>query len=443
MKKLISLFMASMMCVSLFTGCGEQKKDTADSKSMTDTGKQNTDVQKAAKLTWMHHFNEEGAMKWMKIGTDNFIKTNPKVSFDIVTVSGGEYTQLLRTKMASGDMPDIYMIDNINSSKEFIDAGYAVDLSGQAFIKNNIMESALAGATLNGKIWCEPIDTNGFGVTYNKDVFAKAGIKEVPKTYKEFMNACEKIKQSGVTPIGAAYKDGWPIGCDIYADVIQTAVKYDPNWKLDIESGKAKWSEDKGKFKEALTRMGERFAYINNDPFGTDWNKATEMLATGKVAMIINGTWTVDAARSKKSDVNLGLFAFPWSDNAADNKFPLKATGGIAVNAKSPNKEMAVKVLEYFSSQEMGKVFQDNKKAISVIKGLKIDFDPAFADIEAYIKANNTVNFSAHNPDFVADEYNKLHESIITKFLMDKNRDVDKYMKMADDETAKIASAKK
>ena len=38
-------------------------------------------------------------------------------------------------------------------------------------------------------------------IFYNKDMFAKAGITTLPKTYTEFEAACEKLKAAGFTPM--------------------------------------------------------------------------------------------------------------------------------------------------------------------------------------------------------------------------------------------------
>jgi raffinose/stachyose/melibiose transport system substrate-binding protein len=427
-------FTAGIICILVllgsFTGCSNMKV------WMSNDGVQH--VKKQTKLTWMHHFSEEGAIKWIDIGTDVFSLTRDGIVFDIVAVNGSDYVQLLRTKLASGDMPDIFMTDHIIILKEFIDAGYVLNLTNQSFIRKNIKDTAIPGATMYGKIWCEPIDTTMQGVIYNREVFQKAGVRQVPGTYKEFLEACKAIRKIGITPIGAPYGDTWTIRNDFNSDMIQSAMKFDPGWMLDIAEGRATWAENKAGFREALLRFGERSEFINRDPFNADWNEVTAWLADGAVGMVLNGTWTIDAVRSKGSIAKLGFFPFPWSDISAAVKMPVKTTGGIAINAKSPNRDMAIQVLDFFSRPEVGNLFQKSKKSISAIKGLEVNFEPAFDEIKGYMDAGRTVDYSTYFQDFTEDEFNKLLDDILTEFLLDSGRDVDRYIALLDEETRRL-----
>ena len=63
----------------------------------------------------------------------------------------------------------------------------------------------------DGKIWGIPWYAVQQPITYNKTMFAKAGLdpENPPSTWAEFMNACEKLKSIGVTPYGLGTKDAW------------------------------------------------------------------------------------------------------------------------------------------------------------------------------------------------------------------------------------------
>ena len=57
---------------------------------------------------------------------------------------------------------------------------------------------AARAASHDGKLYGVPYSVPMMGVFYNTDIFAAQGI-EVPKTYKEFVAACEKLKAAGIT----------------------------------------------------------------------------------------------------------------------------------------------------------------------------------------------------------------------------------------------------
>lgn len=432
MKKVLSLTAAVVLLAGVISGCGSSSDDKKTEGSAAPASTQTTD--KPITLTWVHHFGEEGARKWIDLGIQEFKKKNPNINVEVTATDGGNYKTFLTTKVAANDVPDIFMIDEIPAYQEIIDAGYATDLTGQPFL-SNISEQYLNGVkSEDGKIWALPIDTNGGGVTYNKDAFAKAGIKEVPKTYSEFLADCEKLKAAGIIPIAAGYKDNWTINWDINPDLLVTGVNSDPNWIKDIEAGKATFADNKGHIKEVLQRFVQRLPYVNDDPMGTNWDKVQELLGSGKAAMVINGTWTVDGAKSKNPDANIGLFAFPSTENPDDAKFAMKSTGGIVVNPKSENKEAAMKLLESFSTPEVGKIFQDNKKGISVIKGLKPDFDPTYVELDTnYLKPGKTFDWSNFSPNFVSTELGNAFTDAITSLILDKNHDVDQCIKTLDE----------
>ena len=204
------------------------------------------------------------------------------------------------------------------------------------------------------------------------------------------------------------------------------------NWFAEIEAGRTTFAEDRIHFKAILERFGERLKYVTK-PFETDWNQAQLLLAEGKAGMIINGTWTVDGVKSKNPASNLGLFAFPYSDDPQDAKFGLKSTGGIVVNPKSPNRAAALQTLDLFASKEMGTIFQKNKKALSVIKGLPNDFDPTYVDLdETYIQKDKTYDWSDLSTDFVNQDLQKVFVDALTKFVLDHNHNARECMQELD-----------
>ncbi|MFD0693081.1 ABC transporter substrate-binding protein [Paenibacillus sp. GCM10027628] len=403
------------------------------SKSSTLMPLQGSNTTKPQALTWIHHFDEEGARKWLDTGTQLFAKKHPEYSFGLMGVDGGTYMSLLRTRAISDNMPDIYMLDSIDYAKDLIHSGFAMDLTGQPFL-SQIDEKYLNGVkTADGKIWALPIDVNGVGVIYNKDAFAKAGIRAVPTTWPAFLEACAKLRNAGIVPIAAGYKDSWTLLWDIAGDLMANQFVSGENWISNVETGKTSFANDQVHFKDVLKRFGERLAYINDKPFETDWNQAQQMLAEGKAGMILNGTWTVDGVKSKNPAANLGLFAFPYSDNPEDAKFGLKSTGGIVINPKSPHKEAALQMLELFASQEMGNVFQKDKKALSVIKGLPTDFDPTYVELDQqYIKTDKVYDWSPYTSDFTNQDLLRTYVDALTKFVIDKTHNVDRCIEELD-----------
>ncbi|MEK0316715.1 ABC transporter substrate-binding protein [Cohnella sp. 56] len=388
--------------------------------------------EQAVKLTWYHHFREEGARKWLEIGTRNYMEAHPNVTIEVISEDGNTYPYTLHSLAAVERMPDIYMSDNIQTLQEFIDAGYAMDMTASPAL-TGIPPNLLGGVEdKDGRAWAVPFDRNGVGVFYNRGAFAKAGIRSIPQTWDDFLAACRKLEQAGIQPIAAGYQDMWTLNLDIQPDMIASGIG-EPSWLEDVEAGRASFAEDRGNFKGVLRRLAERFPYTGANPFGTSWNEALELLSDGGAAMILNGSWTVDGVRSFKPEADIGMFAFPSTDDAAASKFALKTTGGFVVNPKSRHADEAISLVRYFTSAEMAKVMQDNKKGISISPDAKPDFDPAYEELDRdYIRTGRVLDYSSFYPEFVNVELVAAFRNELIALLGDPKHDVDKCIAQLD-----------
>ena len=63
--------------------------------------------------------------------------------------------------------------------------------------------------TIDGKIYGQPVNMEGYGFAYNKKLFEKAGITELPKTFSELEAAAKKLKAAGITPFSVGYAEWW------------------------------------------------------------------------------------------------------------------------------------------------------------------------------------------------------------------------------------------
>ncbi|TYP79872.1 ABC transporter substrate-binding protein [Paenibacillus methanolicus] len=385
-------------------------------------------------LLWLHHFDEAGSQAWIDSGIRQFQEKHPNVTVTALPLDGGDYMSLLRMRIASGEMPDLYMLDHLYGAQDIIEAGFAAELTGRASLRQVEPRYLKGASTQDGRVWMLPIDANGLGVTYNKEVFAKAGIKRLPKTWNEFLALCERLKENGVTPIAAGYKDTWTLFWDLAADMVPSALLQDPLLVEKLSDGTKTFEASSKSLAPPLRRLAERFAYVNAHPFETSWDEARTMVAEGKAAMIVGGTWSVDGVRSVNSDVSLGLFPLPYSDDPDDAQFPMKATGGIAVNPLSPHADLALELLDWFAMPEMGDSLQRNKRGVSVLKGVEQGFDPAIAELNRrYIETNRTVDWSGVQTGFTNQQLGRAFSVAVADFLIDPGRGVDALFRGLDD----------
>ncbi len=185
-----------------------------------------------------------------------------------------------------------------------------------------------------GSIKNMPYQPSAFVTMYNKDLFNKAGITSLPKTWDEFMSVCEKLMKVGVTPITVddaymaaffGYNMDRMVGME---ETLRMVRENDFTGPQVLEFGKI-WEE--------MAKKGyiSKKAASNIYPSGQ-----VEEIATGKVAMYLNGTWLPNEIKGNAPDMNWGAFAWPAisakGDGVEANNYGAQSFG-INKNTKYPD----------------------------------------------------------------------------------------------------------
>lgn len=443
MKKYTKLFataIALVLLVTMFAGCTKSSETTDESTAANDEATEEVAASdEEVTLTMMHNLSEEGSAKWLDAVIEVYEEEHPNVNIETEVLSSEDYYTLLRSRISADDVPDLFFIVSLAKNAEIIEEGLCVDLSQYEWLEQNMQQSAIDAATTeDGQVPLLSCTTTAMLVTYNKDVFEAAGV-EVPTTYSEFLDVCQKIKDAGYAPIIAGYQEPWVIYSDEQCDSIITTIRNDKNNRLDLAAGTTTWTEDKAKFSEVLQRWADRWEYYNDDPFGTDWNTAQSMLATGEGGMIINGSWTMGGVKVINPDANLGTFALPLTENPEETLLPVRASAsGFAAYSGSEHVDEAVAFLELLSTPEMGAVMQNTKGEISTSKGVEVAEDSELYEIIEYINKGKTFDFSGYDELFASDELQNATTDCVTEFLMSEEKDVQKCLENLDEAFARI-----
>src|SRR6188472_672026 len=152
---------------------------------------------------------------------------HPNVSIEVETHPGGtEGDNLVKTRLATGDMPDLFYYNSGSLLQALNPADTLVDLSGEPFVAN-LQESYLPTVSANGKVVGVPTEGSlGGGILYNRTIYSDLGLS-VPKTWAEFAANNDKIKADGkAAAVCATFADTWTSQLFVLADYynVQTAV---------------------------------------------------------------------------------------------------------------------------------------------------------------------------------------------------------------------------
>lgn len=325
-KKMISLMMTVAMGTVMISGATVVKADS--------------DEKETVKLAvW-----SSGAVDNFQKGTDEFNKRQDKINF-VVEMQSGDYSQYLGAKVASNDLPDMFFLNPYAQVQQFAATDRIVDLSEEGFA-TKIYDSVKDACSYDGKIYAYPMAVEMLGVYYNQELFEKAGITEVPKTFSQMKEVCEKLQASGITPFAATYKDAWTLN-HLFSCLQGAAVGDYESWVADMNAGKGSFRNDNSSLEfEFMDMMKEN---SGGNYMDADSTSGFNAFASGEAAMIVTGEFSLLNAQSINPDLQVGLFGVPLTENEEDAKLDVDVGICIAVNQNTPHLDAVREVLNYLS----------------------------------------------------------------------------------------------
>jgi raffinose/stachyose/melibiose transport system substrate-binding protein len=364
MKKMYMLGLAFVLIASLLAACGGNGDDQAEGGTETKP-----EGQTEEKVTLkMFQFKVEIAEDLAEMEKE-FEAEYPNIDLVIETVGGGaDYGAALKAKFASGEEPDVF------NNGGFVEAALwqdkLADLTNEPWAANVVPLGKLP-MTIDGKLYGMPVNLEGYGFIYNKDLFTQAGITEKPTNLAELQAAAEKLKAAGITPFSAGYAEWWVIG----QHLLNLGFAHQPDPDAFIEGLNAGTEKFAGNptFQDFKNLFDTEIKYANDNPLTTDYNTQVTLFASGQAAMMQQGNWTENMIYEINPDMNMGFLAIPLTnDSASQDKLPVGVPNNWVINKNSAHIEEAKTLLNWMVSSDTGKRYLTEEFA----------FIPAFDNIE-------------------------------------------------------------
>jgi len=319
-----------------------------------------------------------------------------KVINSVVAGGGGDnFKAVLVTRMRGGDPPDTFLVQPGGSLIDtWVKNDYMEPMSdlfvSEGWVK--VMPSNMLDLLrYNGEYWSLPTHVNRTGnIWYNKDVFAKFGIKELPDNFDQFFALMEKMKNGGLTPIAMGTIRGYEIGQNLETILaaLMTVDQYGGLWH-----GKTSWNDPK--VAQALQILRRMMGYANTDHSGMAWQDAIEYLIQGKSAIMLQGDW-VDgwmSALEGKRDLSMIARTAPVG---CKTKF-LYNCDTWALPKGAPHRDSVMDLFKVFGSKKGQEVFAPRKGAIAARTDVDLSaFNPYLRTDIADFKAHTLYPSVAH-----------------------------------------------
>ncbi|MGP1910530.1 ABC transporter substrate-binding protein [Metabacillus sp. JX24] len=303
--------------------------------------------------------------------TRAYERENPHVEIRVHTV-GGAMDDLsdLKAEMAAGSGPDIFTNTGYENARLWQD--YLEDLSNEPWV-NDAYPEALVPMKRNGKVYGMPVNLEGYGFIYNRDLFKKAGVAKLPETLSELRAAAEKLKNSGVTPFATGYYEDWKLG-DHLMNIAFAQQENTEAFIQNLNSGKEKISSNQN-FEDLLNLLDLTLQYGNDNPLTTDYAMEVDLFTSGKAAVIQQGNWIQPMIDQAAPDMDIGFMPIPINDRPVKEALVVSVPNYWAVNKQSSpeKKKEAKKFLNWMVSSEEGKRYMTEE----------FKFIPAFDHIQA------------------------------------------------------------
>jgi N,N'-diacetylchitobiose transport system substrate-binding protein len=122
-----------------------------------------------------------------------FQQQHPGVDVNIQYQGWDTVLQKFDAALAANDAPDVIELGNTQTAK-YMAAGAFSSLKAKNFPNSSTWLSGLkSSCTYRGKLYCVPYYAGARAVIYRKDMYRKAGIKGLPKTYAQFLTDGKKL----------------------------------------------------------------------------------------------------------------------------------------------------------------------------------------------------------------------------------------------------------
>ncbi len=306
MKRTISIVLAVIMVLMLFSGCSaKQQQQSASPASQTSTSSAapaaSKPVQKA-QLTFWHYFTLSTYDTIAQFIKDYNASDKGKAVITEQYIPRNELLKRYTLGVVSNELPDIAMVDNPDSCS-FAAMGMFADITDKfkTWSDNKYQPGPLNSGVYNNKQYTLPIRSNCLSLWTNNAMMSAAGIDKLPTTWDELDAACQKLQKanSKVYPLAfAAVKS--EEGTFQFLPFLQST-------GADVNNI---GSSEGVKAFTYITNLVKN-KYVSAECINWTQNDVEKQFASGNAAMMVNGCWHIPNMAKDAPDLKYTVVYIP------------------------------------------------------------------------------------------------------------------------------------
>ncbi|WP_421952917.1 ABC transporter substrate-binding protein [Pelagibacterium sp.] len=335
--------------------------------------------------------NSADTVAFMENLVARFEEQNPNIDIEIETrPGGGEGDNIVKTRLATGQMNDIFLYNSGSLVQALAPGQTMVPLTGQPFL-DRVLDSFEAAVTVDGEVYGVPTQTAmGGGILYNRSIYEELGL-EIPQTWEEFMANNATIAEAGYVPVIQTYRDTWTSQLFVLADFYNVLAE-EPDWADRYTANQVKYADSPIALKgfQHLAEVHEA-GYLNEDFGAATYDDGLRMLVNGEGAHYPMLTFAIAAIEATYPDgvEDVGFFAQP-GESADSNGLTTWMPAGLYIPQSTDHQEQALAFLDFVASVEGCDAITEAVGATGpyLIEGCELPDDvvPAVADMLPYFQ---------------------------------------------------------
>jgi ABC-type sugar transport system, periplasmic component len=270
-----------------------------------------------------------------------FEAANPGIKVELQELSWGVVHERLITGIAGSVVPDLAQMGTTWMS-EFAASGGLEEVSGyfesSKLIKpSDFFPASLETCKYNGKLWGIPWYADTRIIFYRTDILAKAGYKEFPETWDQFLDCLRILRDRGPNMYG------------IYLDPANWQETLNFVWQNDgrILNAAGKPAVTSPAFVEAMNWVGNLYTQEKVATVDSGGTSKHQDLNSGRMPIFIGGPWEMNQIHSEYPNLD-GKWSIAMMPKKK-NRNSFIGGGNLVMFKAARHKKAAWKFVEFFS----------------------------------------------------------------------------------------------
>ncbi len=406
-KKLLSVLLAGAMLATTVFGAAAVTADEGE----------------VQEITWMFWDDLDATTDNISLGYKDVIERfnadyEGQYHVTPITTNLEEYYPALNGKIGTPEEPDVYIVSPGPNLDVYVLPGDAAPLDeylADGWKDTFAGDSVFSQQTYDGKIYAIPLNIAAACVFYNKEMFEDAGA-EVPTTFDELLDACQKLQDAGYTPITISAGTAWCLSmlagylCDREG--------------VDLEklaTGEESWVNDKTL--AAGEKLLELSKYFQETAASDSNDVATAALYDEEAAILIQGSWAIGQMNGANPDFEekCGVFQFPAIEGGNDPNRVIAKSDSLAMSVRTEYPEACIALMKYFTDDTAQRYTAEVGGKIPVTN---VEYDASVAPaqladvMEIFSNASSTFGF--YNESLATTEAGAFFDDAMVSMFLGK-----------------------